>query len=126
MYVQGFKQIPGVDFDLSYSPTISHGGFRLFIVLSVLTSPYNGAADAIAAYTQSDLPLDEQVWVRKPKKFRKYINGREMASLLGKSLYGLVQSGRNWWLKLYRTTHEDCVWVPLMILETDHLGHGGL
>jgi hypothetical protein len=100
MYVQGFKQIPGVDFDLSYSPTISHGGFRLFIVLSVLTSPYNGAADAIAAYTQSDLPLDEQVWVRKPKKFRKYINGREMASLLGKSLYGLVQSGRNWWLKL--------------------------
>ena len=30
MYVQGFRQVPGIDFDLSYSPTISHGGFRLF------------------------------------------------------------------------------------------------
>lgn len=101
MYVQGFRQVPGIDFDLSYSPTISHGGFRLFCVISVIMCTYKGAADAISAYTQSELPPNERVWVRMPKNYRKYDeHGQELAALLGQSLYGLVQSGRNWWLKL--------------------------
>jgi hypothetical protein len=36
-----------------------------------------------------------------PTKYREHDeHGHELAALLGQSLYGLVQSGRNWWLKL--------------------------
>ena len=101
MYVQGCCQVPGRDFDLSYSPTISHMGFRLFLALVMASCSYNGAADFISAYTQSILPVGERVWCRMVKKFRKYgSDGRELVHLLGRSLYGLVQSGRNWYLLL--------------------------
>jgi len=71
LYVQGCCQVPGRDFDLSYSPTISHIGFRLFLTLIMASCSYNGAADFISAYTQSTLPAGERVWCRMVNKFRK-------------------------------------------------------
>jgi len=58
LYVQGCCQVHCRNFDLSYSytPTISHMGFRLFLTLIMASCSYNGAADFISAYTQSTLP----------------------------------------------------------------------
>ena len=56
--------------------------------------------DYTAAYTQSELKPEEYVYMRPPPGYEHDADGDEVAWLLKRSLYGMKQSGRNWYMHL--------------------------
>ena len=78
--IKGFKQIEGIDYDKTYSPT-----------LSVLQKWNIQQLDIEAAYLNA--PLNEEIYMTIPEGDPNYKNGFWK---LNKALYGLKQAGRMW------------------------------
>jgi Reverse transcriptase (RNA-dependent DNA polymerase) len=91
----GYSQIPGVDFQESYSPVINDAIFRMMLVLQLGLGLSSKIIDIETAFLNGD--LEEEIYMDAPE-------GLDAASdecvLLEKSIYGLVQSARMFYLKL--------------------------
>ena len=93
MVAQGFSQIPGLDFNETYSPTICFTSIRLILALTCKYNLNLRHIDIKGAYLNEK--LEEDVYMRQPQGFIK--QGEEhLICKLRKSLYGLKQSGRVW------------------------------
>lgn len=89
---KGFKQRHGVDYFEVYASTGMYKTMRVFFVVVASRSMELRQFDVPQAFTQA--PLDEDVYMEMPEGFE--VDG--MVCHLKKSLYGLKQSPRNWWL----------------------------
>ena len=115
LVAQGFSQIPGIDFKETYSPVIKRKSIRLLMALAVENEWVQEHVDVLSAYLNS--PLHEEVYMKQPKYFEE--GGQNYVCKLNKSIYGLKQSGREWYehidkvlcdLKLKRLTSDPCVY----------------
>ncbi|GFY33649.1 copia protein [Trichonephila clavipes] len=93
----GFNQIKNIDYSESYSPVVNIGSFRLLIALAAKLKLNVNFFDVKTAYLYGD--LEETVYVLPPPGYEKLI-GDDKVCKLKKSIYGLPQSGRNWYMKI--------------------------
>jgi len=94
---KGYTQIEGVDYHETFSPTARANTFRLFmyfVLLFDMTTPSH--LDAVKAFLNSDVDCD--IWVTPPyDPDHIFFEGWEVYKLK-KSLYGLKQAGRLWYI----------------------------
>ena len=91
LVAQGFSQIPGLDFNETYSLTIRFTSIQLILALTCKHGLQH--IDIKGAYLNGK--LEEDVYMHQLQGFIQ--QGEEhLVCKLGKSLYGLKQSGRVW------------------------------
>jgi hypothetical protein len=97
LVVQGFAQIPGVDFEESHAPVANDVTIRLLLALSLKNNWEVHQIDVETAFLYGE--LNETVYLKKPEGFNE-LSGKEMGKhqvlALNKALYGLVQAARMW------------------------------
>lgn len=97
LVVQGYSQIPGVDFSESHSPVSNDATIRIFLVLALVNNWEIDQIDVETAFLYG--VLDEQIYLKIPSGYNELSgstgNGDEVL-VLEKALYGLVQAARVW------------------------------
>jgi hypothetical protein len=93
LVAQGFSQVPGLDFNETYSPTIRFTTIRLILALACKYNLEVRQIDVKGAYLNGI--LEDDVYMRQPEGFVQ--PGKEnLVCKLYKGIYGLKQSGRVW------------------------------
>lgn len=99
LVAQGFRQEKGIEYDQVFSPVVNFTIIRLFFSILVCGLKWHHIQmDIRCAYLYA--PLTEVIYMKQPVGF---IN-REKPSyvcLLNRALYGLHQSGREWFLEKF-------------------------
>jgi hypothetical protein len=90
----GYSQVPGVDFQESYSPVISDVVFRILIVCQILWRLSAVVLDVEVAFLNGD--LEETIYMECPQGVEDH---QDKIVLLEKSMYGLVQAARQFFKK---------------------------
>ena len=103
LVAQGFTQIPGVDYEETYSPVVDAITLRFLISLTINENLQMRLMDVVTAYLYGSLDNDIYMKVpeglKMPEAFKS--KPRHMYSIkLKRSLYGLKQSGRMWYNRL--------------------------
>jgi hypothetical protein len=92
LVARGFKQKWGIDYELTYSPTLNIDGLKLIFAISAALKWNIFQLDIKAAYLNA--PLDKDIYTTIPKGDTRFGRGYWK---LNKALYGLKQSGRQWY-----------------------------
>ena len=99
---KGFKQRYGVDFFEVFAHTGKYKSLRVLLSLVASRDMELRQLDVPQAFTRAK--LDEEVYMQMPEGFA--VDG--MVCRLWKSLYGLKQSPRNWYLLVSKFLREEC------------------
>jgi hypothetical protein len=99
---KGFKQRHGVDFFEVFAHTGKYKTLRVLLSLAAEHDMELRQLDVPQAFTRAK--LDEEVYMEMPEGFS--VSG--MVCRLQKSLYGLKQSPRNWYLLVSKFIKEQC------------------
>lgn len=92
---KGYSQVPGKDYQETFSPTARMTSIRSLMQLAVQYNLTVHQMDVKTAYLNA--PIDCELFVEQPEGFAvSNKDGDELVCKLNKSLYGLKQSGRNW------------------------------
>lgn len=104
LVAQGFGQIKGINFDETFSPVVNFSIIRLFFSLLVVCLKWTHIqCDVTCAYLYA--PLREKVFMQQPEGYVQP-GKEEMVCKLNKALYGLHQSGREWFFELSKVLTE--------------------
>jgi hypothetical protein len=92
--VRGFSQLPGIDFDETFSPVVKWATIRAVLSIDVSRSWPIHQLDVKNAFLNGN--LDEEVYCQQPPGF---VDPRcpDYVCRLHKSLYGLKQAPRAWY-----------------------------
>jgi len=99
LVAKGYTQLKGVSYDEVFSPVVNFGIVRLFF--SIFVSYYKWMhyqLDIKNAYLYA--PLNNEVYMYQPKGFENPDKPNHVC-LLKKALYGLHQSGREWFFEIH-------------------------
>jgi len=88
----GYSQIPGVDFQNSFAPTISDVSWRILIIAMLLFNYDAKIVDVETAFLHGE--LEEDIYMEAPEGAGL---GRDECVRLEKAIYGLVQASRQYW-----------------------------
>ena len=98
LVARGFTQIPGIDFDETFSPVARFESLRLLLALAALEDWHIHQMDVKSAFLYGE--LDEEIYMEQPSGF--VVPGREtQVCRLHKALYGLKQASRAWNLQFH-------------------------
>ena len=101
LVAQGFTQMPGVDYDQTFSPTTRLSALRTILVKAAFNGEFIETIDVSNAYLNGEIESQYEVYMRQPEGFQQRgPNGENWVCRLKKGLYGLKQSGRLWNQKL--------------------------
>ena len=92
---KGFKQVEGLDFHETFAPTCKPETLRLILALAPQQELHLNQMDVKSAYLHSS--IEEEVYLEQPEGFSE---GRNLVCKLNKSIYGLKQAARNWYVSL--------------------------
>ena len=95
---RGFSQVPGLDFQDTFSPTLKICGFRMLVALAAQHDLELHHLDVQTAFLHGD--LDEELYLQQPQFFEDPSHPTHVCRLR-KSIYGLKQSPRIWYHKLH-------------------------
>nr|GBN20086.1 Retrovirus-related Pol polyprotein from transposon TNT 1-94 [Araneus ventricosus] len=113
----GFNQIKNKDYLESFSPVVNIESFRLLIALASKLNLMVRFFDVKTAYLYSD--IEETVYMLPPPGFDRLVGDGKVCKLK-RSIYGLPQSGRNWYMKikseleksgLMQLASDNCVFI---------------
>ncbi|GBM88941.1 Retrovirus-related Pol polyprotein from transposon TNT 1-94 [Araneus ventricosus] len=113
----GFNQIKNKDYLEPYSPVVNIESFRLLIALASKLNLMVRFFDVQTAYLYSD--IEETVYMLPPSGFERLVGDGKVCKLK-RSIYGLPQSGRNWYMKikselekfgLTQLASDNCVFI---------------
>ncbi len=98
LVVQRYSQIPGIDFNETFVPTVRRKSLRIFLAISALFGFLVEQIDIIRAYLESLMGDNElPIFMKLPPRMRDLRSVRKgLVCRLLKSIYGLKQSGRLW------------------------------
>jgi len=99
LVVHGNLQREGIDFEETYAPVVDWEVAMCAISLMLRRGARIELVDFITAFLNGD--IEEDVYVKLPKSY----DASQRVYKLAKSLYGLRQSPRNWYLKLTKALH---------------------
>ncbi|KAJ2911394.1 hypothetical protein MD484_g9021, partial [Candolleomyces efflorescens] len=93
----GYSQMPGVDFDQTFSPTACLAALRVIFAKICANGEYLESIDISNAYLNGKFEDKYEVYMWQPQGYEeKGPNGEKWVCRLKKGLYGLKQSGRLW------------------------------
>ena len=97
---KGFKQVSGIDYGETFSPTAKLTSVRTLLQVAINDDMILCQLDVKTAYLNA--PIDCDIYLYQPKGFVvSNDSGEELVWKLKKSLYGLKQSGRMWYNLLH-------------------------
>lgn len=91
LVVRGFEQVPGIDYEETYSPVVDMTSIRILLTIAAVKQFKFKIFDVKTAYLNS--PLQADIYMHIPLG---YIQKKGMICKLNKSLYGLKQSAKEW------------------------------
>ncbi len=100
----GNDQRPGIDFEKTYSPVVKMKSTRIIMDIAAQRGWEVDHLDAITAYLSAE--LNEEIYIEVPQGYEEYRNTGEKIVTTNKVcklnafLYGLHQSGHEWYKKL--------------------------
>ena len=94
LVAQGFSQQPGIDFEETFAPVGRSTSLRILLTLAAAHNLEIHQADVEGAYLNGD--LDRDIYMKIPQAYNQ-LDSSCNALKLRKTLYGLKQSGREWW-----------------------------
>jgi len=115
LVTRGFTQIPGMDYNETFSPVIWLEMIRAILALAVAQYWEIQQMDVKGAYLNGK--LKEEIYMKQPDRFN---DGTPQLCRLIKTLYGLKQSGHEWneeldtkmnKIKFERLCSDPCVYV---------------
>jgi hypothetical protein len=95
----GYSQVPGVDYTENHAPVINDVTFRIMLILWLLKGYDSDVIDVETAFLHGS--LENEIYMKKPQGIEEFdpsYDKTEAVELLH-SIYGLVQSARQWWKK---------------------------
>lgn len=96
---KGYTQQYGRDYSETYSPTVKLSTIRCLLSCAAQLKCELYQMDIKTAYLNA--PIDEEIYMHQPDGFSQQgSSGAKLVCKLVKSLYGLKQSGRNWYKTL--------------------------
>ncbi|KAH9658397.1 hypothetical protein KPL70_023479 [Citrus sinensis] len=104
LVARGFTQNEGIDFTEVFSPVVRHVSIRVILALVAVQDMHLEQMDVKTAFLHGE--LQEEIVMQQPEGY--VASGKEdYVYLLKKSLYGLKQSPRQWYLKFdnFMITH---------------------
>ena len=117
LVAKGYNQIEGIDYNEVFSPVVKHSSIRILLAIVVQRDWELHQLDVKTAFLHGD--LEETIFMEQPEGFIK--KGEEgKVCQLKKSLYGLKQSSRQWYLKFdqymlgigfKKSSYDDCVYI---------------
>jgi len=117
LVARGHTQRKGIDYEEVFAPVTRYETIRTLLAAAVECEMHVHHMDVISAYTQGD--LKDEIYMEQPVYFIENDKEDNVCKLL-KPLYGLKQSGREWYKKLdkyfttmgaRRTEADPCVYV---------------
>jgi transposase InsO family protein len=98
LVAKGFTQIPGIDYDETFSPVARFESLRLLLALAALEDWEIQQMDVKSAFLNG--VLDEEIYMEQPLGF--ITSGTETkVCRLKKAIYGLKQASRTWNLQFH-------------------------
>ncbi|OAE25191.1 hypothetical protein AXG93_925s1020 [Marchantia polymorpha subsp. ruderalis] len=117
LMAKGFTQRERVKFNEIYSPVVKHTSIRVLLALVNQHDLKLEQMDVTTAFFHGN--LEERILMAQPEGFVK-VGDEDKVCLLKKSLYGLKQSPRQWYLRFdefmvrnefLRSNFDSCVYV---------------
>ena len=103
---KGYSQLPGIDFHETFSPTARITSIRVLMQIAIQYDLVIHQMDVKTAFLNA--PIDCELYVEQPEGFVEgNENDEKLVGKLKKSLYGLKQSGRNWYSMLHSYLQEQ-------------------
>ncbi|UYV70259.1 hypothetical protein LAZ67_7002299, partial [Cordylochernes scorpioides] len=102
LVAMGYNQIPGRDYNESFSPVIKNATLRTILSMAATKDPVIKLFDVKAAYLNGN--IENTIFMEQPPGF---VQDRNKVCKLNKSIFGLPQSGRSWYEKFSQVLH-DC------------------
>ena len=114
---KGYSQQQGIDNKDTYSPTTRLSTIRIIIQIVKNLGGIPKQMDIKTAYLNA--PIEENVYLLQTEGFEKFVpDGNPLVCKLNKSIYGLKQSGRNWFLGHLETIgFEACIHDPCLFIK---------
>ena len=91
----GYSQVPGVDFNESFAPVINDVSFRIMLIVKLIWKLQASIIDVETAFHHGN--LQEEIYMNIPEGMESNNN---QCLLLNKTIYGLVQSAREFYKRL--------------------------
>jgi hypothetical protein len=93
----GFTQKEGIDYHETFSPVSKKDSFRIIMALVAHFDLELHQMDVKTAFLNGD--LEEEVYMKQPEGFD---DNTQKACKLNKSIYGLKQASRQWYIKFHK------------------------
>ncbi|KAJ9538265.1 hypothetical protein OSB04_030998 [Centaurea solstitialis] len=116
LVAKGFTQKEGIDYKETFSPVSSKDSFRTIMALVAHYDLEVHQMDVKTAFLNGN--IDETIYMTQPENFALG-DSKSMVCRLKKSIYGLKQASRQWYLKFHQVITsfgyevnlvEDCVY----------------
>lgn len=114
LVARGHTQQKGVDYHEVFAPVARYESIRTLLAAAVNEQMYVDQMDVVSAYVQGD--LSDEIYMEQPEMFVDM----DRVCKLNKPIYGLKQSGREWYRKLdnfllstggNRTQADPCIYI---------------
>jgi hypothetical protein len=118
---RGFSQQQGIDYSETFSPTSRWKALKILFQLAAQYDWEIKQFDFETAFLNAE--LKEKIYMKPPEGYVPTLKGKNVVLLLKKSLYGLKQASREWWLMIdkflrelgYTTSpHDECIYFRVV------------
>ncbi|RVW44373.1 Retrovirus-related Pol polyprotein from transposon TNT 1-94 [Vitis vinifera] len=104
LVVKGYSQREGIDFKETFSPVSIKDSFRVILSIVAHFDLELHQMDVKTSFLNGD--LDENVYMEQPTGFTE-VGKEHLVCKLNKSIYGLKQASRQWYLKFDRIITQN-------------------